>query len=186
MRRQFNVLTVGDSSIEEAEERGAQLAGVAEPRFIDALKALFEGFESNGDRACIATVRYKYDADGEVTEDSDAPGEFRTVGYEFAGGEGSRDVARDPELEGTGVSHLLAFELAQRVGADAIRALTDLKAILDRFGGQVWISPYQAQDGITLGYLFHYDHISRVGRGKEPDAHLDEPLPLVVKEPATK
>jgi hypothetical protein len=138
---------------------------------------------ANGEKLCIATHRRKYDADGDdVTGDDDAPGTFRTDGYEFQTEEDTWTVDATPELVGTTPAHLFALELAVQLTPDIMRSLLDIKVILDRFGGQFWIAPYIPGEQV-LGFIFAYSHISKLGKGKEPDADIARPMPLLIHEP---
>lgn len=175
--RQFSTLLL-NADLDEAEEKAQLLAEVAEPRFLDALKAAVASLNENGAKAWICTVRHKLDGQGAIV-DKDGPGDFKTVGYEFAFAEESVDVARSPELEGCGASQMLALELAVQLDAETVRAFADIKIILDRLGGQALIAPY-LHDERVIGFLFHYEPISRIMRGQEPDPDLTTPLPLVV------
>lgn len=166
--------------LEEAEAASSSLASIAEPRFVHSIKELAERFDANGQKACIATHRLRIGADGEEAGPDD-PATFITEGYEFYAGEDEWTVYREPELENTGAAQMLAQELALLLDPMTTRAIRDLKIILDRFGGQAWIAPYMAEEQI-IGFLFHYEHISKLARGKEPDSKLEEPIPLVVSE----
>ncbi len=167
------------SELDDDEEAAQRLASVAEPAFLAAVKSAISLAQHNGEKVCIATHRGKYDADGQRVDGSDGAGKFRTDGYEVATADETVTVERAPELEGVTVSHMLALELALDLTPDILRSILDIKVILDRLGGQVWIAPYVHEEQV-VGFAFLWDHISRLGRGKEPDANISEPLPLVV------
>ena len=180
MKREWNASTF-ESERQDEENAAAGLAAVAEPRFLEGVQRLMLTCAENGEKVVIATVRGKYDAAGNlITGDDDAAGQFRTDAYrfDFDGGE-SFEVARDVDQEGSGAAAMLAQELSYTLTPDLCRAITDLKVILDRLGGQAWIAPY-FHEGRCLGFAFVWDHISKLGRGQEPDARLDEPLPLTI------
>lgn len=181
MQRDWNIPLFA-SELEDDEEAAQALASICEPRFLATLQHTLLGATQNGEKLCIATHRGKYDADGQrVDGEDDAAGKFRTDAYEFQTADDSVTIERQPELEGVTVSQMFALELALALTPDAIRSLLDVKVILDRFGGQFWIAPYVDEHSEqVIGLIFHYSHISKVGRGKEPDAKISEPLPLVV------
>lgn len=180
MRREWNASTF-ESERQDSENAADTLAAVAEPRFLEGVQRLMLACAENGEKVVIATERGKYDASGDlVTGEEGVAGQFRTDGYVFDFAAGERfAVAREIELEGSGASAMLAQELALTLTPDLCRSIADLKVILDRLGGQAWIAPYFHADRL-LGFAFVWDHISKLGRGQEPDARLDEPLPLTV------
>ena len=180
MRREWNA-PIFESEREDDDNAAAALAAVSEPRWLEGVQRLILSATENGEKIVVATVRNKYDAAGNsVSGEEGVAGQFRTDGYVFEFPDGGFDVARAVELEGSGASAMLAQELAFSLTPDLCRALTDLKVILDRLGGQAWIAPY-FHDERLLGFAFVWDHISKLGRGKEPDAKLAEPLPLRVE-----
>lgn len=179
MRREWNVPLF---TTELAEDEGAAraLASVSEPRFLESVQTALTLAQANGEKICIATVRGKYDAEGNrVDGEDDSVGQFRTDGYRFDTAEESWQIERNADLEGVTVSQMFALELAVQLTPALIRSLLDLKVIFDRFGGQAWIAPY-VLEGQIVGYVFVWEHISKLGRGKEPDARIAEPLPLKV------
>lgn len=179
MRREWNVPLFA-TDLADDEDAAHALAAVSEPRFLESIQAALVLAQGNGDKVCIATVRGKYDAEGNrVDGEEGAVGQFRTDGYQFDTADESWQIDRAPELEGTSVSELFALELAVQLTPALIRSLLDLKVIFDRFGGQAWIAPYVIESQI-VGYVFVWEHISKLGRGKEPDARIAEPLPLKV------
>lgn len=180
MRREWNVPLFA-TELADDEEAAQALAAVAEPRFLESMQAALALAQGNGEKICIATIRGKYDAEGNrVDGEDDAVGQFRTDGYQFdIAGEESWQIERNADLEGVSVSHMLALEIAVHLTPALIRSILDLKVIFDRFGGQAWIAPYVIE-GQIVGYVFVWEHISKLGRGKEPDARISEPLPLKV------
>ena len=181
MRRDWNNPLFA-SERQDDESAADTLASVSEPRFLESLQRVFDALHENGEKVCISTMRHKYDADGQdVTGDDDAAGQFKTDGYSFLTASDEWAVTRKPEDEGSTPSHLCAYELARDLTPDIVRSLVALKITFDFYGGQAWISPYVQNDQI-LGYVFVWDHISKLGRGKEPDAKIAEPLPLKVAE----
>ncbi len=179
MKRDWSV-PLFDSDFADDEEAARALAAIAEPRFIEAVQRTLVAATQNGDKLCIATHRAKYDADGQdVTGDEEAVGEFRTAAYEFTTAGGSETVERRPELQGAGASQMLALEIALDLSPDVLRSILDLKVILDRLGGQAWVAPHVREEQV-IGFAFVWDHISKLGRGKEPDSNISEPLQLVV------
>ena len=181
MKRAWNVPLFA-SELADDQEAERALAAVAEPRFIEATQRGLAEATANGQKVCIATYRGKYDADGqEVTGEEEAVGEFHTDAYEFKTAESSERVERRPELEGTGAAQMLALEIALDLSPDVLRAILNVKVILDTLGGQVWIAPH-VREGEVIGYAFVWDHVSKLMRGKEPDANIAEPQTLVVKD----
>jgi len=179
VKREWNVPLFA-TELADDEEAAQALAAISEPRFLESIQAAFALAQGNGEKVCIATIRAKYDAEGNrVDGEDDAVGQFRTDGYQFDTAEQSWQIERAPELEGVTVSQMFALELAVQLTPALIRSILDLKVIFDRFGGQAWIAPFVLEDRI-VGYAFLWEHISKLGRGKEPDAKISEPLPLKV------
>lgn len=175
MRREWNTALLPFDPL-HAERSARALASVAGPSFLASLSSLVAELKVNGQKAVIATLREKYDADGRViTGDDDAAGEFHTDGYGFYAGEDSWQIGRDD----TDDSELLALALARLLPGQAIDRIRDMKVILDSIGGQVWISPF-IRDEQVLGLAFHWSHVSKLARAKEPDASLDTPRPLTI------
>lgn len=179
MKREWNVPLFA-TELPDDEEAAQALAAISEPRFLESIQAALALAQGNGEKVCIATIRAKYDAEGNrVDGEDDAVGQFRTDGYQFDTAEQSWQIERAPELEGVTVSQMFALELAVQLTPPLIRSILDLKVIFDRFGGQAWIAPFVIEDRI-VGYAFLWEHISKLGRGKEPDAKIAEPMPLKV------
>lgn len=96
---------------------------------------------------------------------------------------------RIPEFEGSDRSNQLAAALAQVSDPEFLQAVLDLKAMLDRVGGQVYIAAYRQKYGPdgqpvedpkepgryeTEGYAFHYEHIAKLTNApREPDPKVE-------------
>jgi hypothetical protein len=180
LKRQWNALAF-PTDVDDGEVPASALASVAEPRFLQGVQEGLADTRANGSKLWVSAHRPKLDADGnDITGQQGAAGQFRIASYEFTTAENSWTVDATPEIVGVGASHMLALELAMTFGAEAVRSLLNIKVILDAIGGQVLVSPYVREETV-VGLIFHWEHISKVGRGQEPDAKIDDPLPLVIR-----
>ena len=97
-------------------------------------------------------------------------------------------VQRDPDSYATEEAHSLALALAATCDPEFLESLLHAKSALDRFGGELFIgtdrrkfnsSGEEITGGIgdfeTIGYAFHWNSRTQVGR-------VEEAAPEVVEE----
>lgn len=155
MKRIWNVI---DSS--PSGEISGALSELADHNF---LRFIFNVCEA--DRVYVAAVRAMFDAEGNrVPEEAEreTEGNWETVGYAFTFNDESEpqqilrgEAFASEAIEAVadaGAAAALADLLSEAIGVNFLRAMLQLKVLLDGVGGQAYI------DRVEGGYVFAYQH----------------------------
>jgi hypothetical protein len=161
--------------------RFAQALGLtSNEEFVRSVLGL-AGAVEHGHDAWIIALRTKFDAaSGNELDDYSQPGDWETIGYRFSFGEGEEqqtwEVDRDRTFEGESAATDLAHALAFHTDREFCESMAQIKALLDRIGGQAFIRPF-IQNEEVVGIACHYEHLVRKPKEEKKEAGPQEPLP---------
>lgn len=154
--------------------RFAQALGcISTQEYVLAVLKLAGDTNSRGAACRIIANRVKLDpTTGEPLTDHKETGDYKTVGYRFEIGEESWNVDRFEQDEGEQIADDYSHALGIHTDRGFCEAMVQIKTILDRLGGQVFIQPY-AKDGDVVAYACEYQHLVR-DTPREPDSGMED------------